>query len=134
MPELTAHLPLHRAEVTPAPKAAPLPGSACYHCRYSQRRAGDGQYADEAWNHALFKPVAGASAWMSKDPITGKPPSLRYQIQNNKGIARVVHGDNVVCRAEIFSGLHQTGELMIKSRGNARCTGRFTLSDAGNYL
>ncbi|MEA7520254.1 hypothetical protein ONQ60_26210, partial [Salmonella enterica subsp. enterica serovar Virginia] len=25
MPELTAHLPLHRAEVTPAPKAAPLP-------------------------------------------------------------------------------------------------------------
>ncbi|HAU8415932.1 TPA: hypothetical protein JEU86_003063 [Salmonella enterica subsp. enterica serovar Dublin] len=57
-----------------------------------------------------------------KDPITGKPPSLRYQIQNNKGIARVVHGDNVVCRAEIFSGLHQTGELMIKSRGNARCT------------
>ncbi|SUH03577.1 ssrAB activated gene [Salmonella enterica subsp. enterica] len=25
LPELTAHLPLHRAEVTPAPKAAPLP-------------------------------------------------------------------------------------------------------------
>lgn len=54
--------------------------------------------------------------------VTGKPPSLRYQIQNNKGTARVVHGDNIVCRAEIFSGLHSNGELMIKSRGNARCT------------
>lgn len=57
-----------------------------------------------------------------KDPVSGKAPSLRYQIQTNKGTARVVHGDNVVCRAEIFSGLHQSGELMIKSRGNARCT------------
>jgi len=57
-----------------------------------------------------------------KDPMTGKPPSLRYQIQNNKGFARVVHGDNIVCRAEVFSGLHSNGELMIKSRGTARCT------------
>lgn len=57
-----------------------------------------------------------------KDPVTGKTPSLRYQIQNNKGTARVVHGDNIVCRADLFSGLHQSGELMIKSRGNARCT------------
>ncbi|KNC91951.1 hypothetical protein GM30_20720 [Trabulsiella odontotermitis] len=55
-----------------------------------------------------------------KDP-TGKAPSLRYQIQNNKGTARVVHGSNIVCRVEIFSGLHQNGELMIKSRGAARC-------------
>jgi hypothetical protein len=33
-----------------------------------------------------------------------------------------VHGDNIVCRTEIFSGLHSNGELMIKTRGNARCT------------
>lgn len=57
-----------------------------------------------------------------KDPVTGKPPSLRFQIQNNKGFARVVHGDNIVCRTDVFSGLHSNGELMIKSRGNARCT------------
>ncbi|MGX8028878.1 SrfA family protein, partial [Klebsiella pneumoniae] len=57
-----------------------------------------------------------------KDPVTGKAPSLRYQIQNNKGTARVVHGDNTVGRAELFSRLHQSVELMIKSRGNARCT------------
>lgn len=56
-----------------------------------------------------------------RDPITGKPPSLRYDIKNNKGSVRLTHGDNIVCRAEVFSGLHHTGELMIKTRGSARC-------------
>jgi hypothetical protein len=56
------------------------------------------------------------------DPITGKAPSLRYQIANNKGTVRLVHGDNIVCKAEVFSGLHQSGALMIKSRGSARCS------------
>lgn len=57
----------------------------------------------------------------ASDPINGKPPTLRYDIKNNKGSVRVTHGDNIVCRAEVFSGLHHTGELMIKTRGNARC-------------
>lgn len=57
-----------------------------------------------------------------KDPITGKPPSLRYQIANNKGTARLVHGDNIVCKVEVFSGLQQSGTLMIKTRGSARCS------------
>lgn len=57
-----------------------------------------------------------------KDPITGKPPTLRYQIANNKGSARLVHGDNVVCKVEVFSGLQQSGTLMIKTRGSARCS------------
>lgn len=67
----------------------------------------------------------------SRDPITGKPPSLRYDIKNNKGSVRVTHGDNIVCRAEVFSGLHSSGELMIKTRGNARCTdgSRFPLPE-----
>jgi hypothetical protein len=56
------------------------------------------------------------------DPITGKAPSLRYQIANNKGTVRLVHGDNIVCKAEMFSGLHQNGALMIKTRGSARCS------------
>ena len=59
-----------------------------------------------------------------KDPVTGKPPSLRYQIQNNKGFARVVHGDNasvqralprlliisspLLCRPEKTSTRHTT--------------------------
>ncbi|EBY0882469.1 ssrAB-activated protein, partial [Salmonella enterica subsp. enterica serovar Typhimurium] len=121
LPELTAHLPLHRAEVTPAPKAAPLPEAPVIIAAIpkdalvmdnTQMKLGTTRFLNGSWRISVDV----------KDPITGKPPSLRYQIQNNKGIARVVHGDNVVCRAEIFSGLHQTGELMIKSRGNARCT------------
>ncbi|EDL9300138.1 ssrAB-activated protein, partial [Salmonella enterica subsp. enterica serovar Dublin] len=121
LPELTAHLPLHRAEVTPAPKSAPLPEAPVIIAAIpkdalvmdsTQMKLGTTRFLNGSWRVSVDV----------KDPITGKPPSLRYQIQNNKGIARVVHGDNVVCRAEIFSGLHQTGELMIKSRGNARCT------------
>ncbi|TNV17939.1 ssrAB-activated protein [Buttiauxella sp. B2] len=57
-----------------------------------------------------------------KDSITGKPPTLRYQITNNKGNVRLVHGDNIVCKAEVFSGLMQSGTLLIKTRGNARCS------------
>ena len=57
-----------------------------------------------------------------KDHATGKAPTLRYQIQNNKGTARLVQAGNITCRADLFSGLHQTGELMIKSRSNARCS------------
>lgn len=49
-------------------------------------------------------------------------PSLRYQIENNKGTARLVHGDNIICRVALFAGLHQNGELLIKSRGTARCS------------
>ncbi|NIY46529.1 SrfA family protein [Cedecea colo] len=56
------------------------------------------------------------------DPITGKPPSLRYQIANNKGTARLVHGDNIACKVDVFSGLHSSGILMIKTRGSARCS------------
>jgi len=55
------------------------------------------------------------------DPIAGKPPVLRYRIASNKGTVRLTNSDNVTCRAQIFSGLHQSGVLMIKSRGNARC-------------
>ena len=56
-----------------------------------------------------------------KDSIIGKPPTLHYKIANNKGTVRLVHGDNIVCKAEVFSGLMQSGTLMIKTRGYARC-------------
>ncbi|EAM7072949.1 ssrAB-activated protein [Salmonella enterica] len=121
LPEITAHLPLHRADVIPAPKAVPLPEAPVIIAAIpkdalvmdsTQMKLGTTRFLNGNWRVSVDV----------KDPITGKPPSLRYHIQNNKGTARVVHGDNVVCRAEIFSGLHQTGELMIKSRGNARCT------------
>ncbi|ETX63003.1 ssrAB-activated protein [Citrobacter portucalensis] len=121
LPALTSVLPLHRAEVTPAPKKekpvegpvviAAIPKDALV-MDANQMKAGTTRFLNGNWRVMVDV----------KDPVSGKAPSLRYQIQANKGTARVVHGDNIVCRAEIFSGLHQSGELMIKSRGNARCT------------
>ncbi|MDO8233398.1 SrfA family protein [Citrobacter werkmanii] len=121
LPELTSALPLHRAEVIPVakkekPDAGPvviaaIPKDALV-MDVSQMKAGTTRFLNGNWRVMVDV----------KDPVSGKAPSLRYQIQTNKGTARVVHGDNIVCRAEIFSGLHQSGELMIKSRGNARCT------------
>ena len=121
LPALTSALPLHRAEVTPAVKKekpvegpvviAAIPKDALV-MDANQMKAGTTRFLNGNWRVMVDV----------KDPVSGKAPSLRYQIQVNKGTARVVHGDNIVCRAEIFSGLHQSGELMIKSRGNARCT------------
>lgn len=117
---LALTLPLHQADVLapktvePAPEPvviAAIPKDAMV-MEASQVKAGSTRFLNGTWRAMLDV----------KDPVTGKPPSLRYQIQNNKGTARVVHGDNIVCRVEVFSGLHSNGELMIKTRGNARCT------------
>lgn len=124
---LAMKLPLHQAEVVAskekeaapseaAPQPAPvvivaIPKDAMV-MEANQVKAGSTRFLNGTWRAILDV----------KDPVTGKPPSLRYQIQNNKGFARVVHGDNIVCHAEVFSGLHSNGELMIKSRGTARCT------------
>ncbi|WP_152081193.1 SrfA family protein [Enterobacter oligotrophicus] len=120
--KLVMNLPLHQAEVLepkvkePAPAPAPvviaaIPKDAMV-MEANQVKAGSTRFLNGTWRAILDV----------KDPVTGKPPSLRYQIQNNKGTARVVHGDNIICRVDVFSGLHSNGELMIKSRGNARCT------------
>lgn len=119
---LALTLPLHQADVLapktvePAPAPEPvviaaIPKDAMV-MEASQVKAGSTRFLNGTWRAMLDV----------KDPVTGKTPSLRYQIQNNKGTARVVHGDNIVCRVEVFSGLHSNGELMIKTRGNARCT------------
>lgn len=120
--QLAMNLPLHQAEVlepkVEAPVAKPepvviaaIPKDAMV-MEANQVKAGSTRFLNGTWRALLDV----------KDPVTGKPPSLRYQIQNNKGTARVVHGDNIVCRVEVFSGLHSNGELLIKTRGNARCT------------
>ncbi|MEP8956540.1 SrfA family protein [Enterobacter mori] len=120
--QLAMNLPLHQAEVlepkVQAPVAKPepvviaaIPKDAMV-MEANQVKAGSTRFLNGTWRALLDV----------KDPVTGKPPSLRYQIQNNKGTARVVHGDNIICRVEVFSGLHSNGELLIKTRGNARCT------------
>lgn len=57
-----------------------------------------------------------------KRPITGKPPSLRYQMKNGKGIAKIVQGDGISCRVEVFAGVMKSGNLVINSRTKARCS------------
>jgi len=123
-PVLTASLPLHQAEVV-AVKAAPAPAvekaseptitaipKDALVMDANQVKAGSTRFLNGSWRVMLD----------IKDEVTGKPPTLRFDIQNNKGTARLVQGKNIVCRSEIFSGLHDTGVLMIKSRGHARCS------------
>ncbi|WP_312628103.1 SrfA family protein [Scandinavium sp.] len=120
LPALTSTLPLHQASVTVEKKAEPvakpvviaaIPKDALV-MDADQMRAGTTKFLNGNWRVLIDV----------KDPVSGKALSLRYQILNNKGSARLVHGANVVCKADIFSGLHQNGELLVKSRGNARCS------------
>lgn len=130
IPQLAANLPLHQAAVVPpvvevpAEKPienepvviVPIPKGAMV-MDAGQVKMGSTKFLNGSWRVAMEV----------KDPVTGKAPSVRYQIQNNKGSARIVMGKNVTCRVDLFSGLHDTGELLIKSRGNARC------SDGSHY-
>lgn len=122
-PQLTASLPLHQADVVavktpvveekksePAVIAA-IPKDVMV-MDAIQVKTGNTRFLNGNWR---VTPEI-------KDHATGKAPTLRYQIQNNKGTARLVQAGNITCRADLFSGLHQTGELMIKSRSNARCS------------
>ncbi|ELY4858404.1 ssrAB-activated protein [Cronobacter sakazakii] len=116
----TTSLPLAEAKVTPPapvveekPVAAPAPvDKNALVMDANQVKAGTTRFLNGTWRLSIGSP----------DPITGKATSMRIEMKNNKGTARVTLGDNVVCKAELFSGLHQTGELMIKTRGKARCS------------
>lgn len=120
IPALTAKLPLRQADVSaPAETVAEkepvvisaIPKGALV-MDAVEVKIGSTKFLNGTWRVDLDV----------KDPVTGKAPAVRYQIQNNKGSARIVHGKNITCRAELFSGLHETGELLVKSRGNARCS------------
>lgn len=120
MPVLVSALPLHQASIKPEPIAqqeekplviAAIPKDAMV-MDADQMRVGTTRFLNGSWRVQMD----------ISDAHSGKAPSLRYQIQNNKGTARVVRDGSIVCKAAIFSGLHQNGELMIKSRGNAQCS------------
>lgn len=122
LPQLVAVLPLHQAEFVAPPKkeepAAPAPVEIAaipkdaLVMEANELKAGTTRFLNGDWRVIIDV----------KDPVTGKAPALRYQIQNNKGTARLVQSAKVTCRANLYSGLHKTGELMIKSRSNARCS------------
>ncbi|WP_052283371.1 SrfA family protein [Kluyvera genomosp. 1] len=120
MPVLLTALPLHQASVKAEPVVqqeekppviAAIPKDALV-MDADQMRVGTTRFLNGSWRVQMD----------ISDAHSGKAPNLRYQIQNNKGTARVVRDGNIVCKAAVFSGLHQNGELMIKSRGNAQCS------------
>ena len=121
MPSLIAALPLHQASVKAEPAVvkeeqkpvviAAIPKDALV-MDAGQMRAGTTRFLNGSWRAIMD----------ISDAHSGKAPILRYQIQNNKGSVRLVREGNIVCKAAVFSGLHQTGELMIKSRGHAQCS------------
>ncbi|WP_413738894.1 SrfA family protein [Sodalis sp. RH21] len=57
-----------------------------------------------------------------KDPLTGKPPSLRYQLNHGQGTVKITYGDGITCRASAGAGLMKSGNLVINSRNKARCS------------
>lgn len=117
-PQPAPALPLAAAQVTaleepPRPEAAPVDiPKAVMVMDAGQVKAGSTRFLDGAWRVTVDV----------NDPVTGTPPALRYELKNNKGTVRITRGDRVTCRAELYAGLHQSGTLMIKSRGNARCS------------
>ena len=59
----------------------------------------------------------------SKNPVTGgKAVSFEYQVKNGGGVAKIRYGDGTICRADVHAGLMKSGNLVIKSRQNARCS------------
>ncbi|WHZ42631.1 SrfA family protein [Rahnella bonaserana] len=57
-----------------------------------------------------------------KDPVTGKPPVLRYQFRQGQGTVRITYGAGVTCRAPVNAGLMQSGNLVINTRYKAKCS------------
>ena len=56
------------------------------------------------------------------NPLTSKPPGLRFQIKNSEGTLNIARENNITCKAEVYLGLMQSGNLLIKSRSKAKCS------------
>jgi len=57
-----------------------------------------------------------------KDPVTGKPPVLHYQIKQGQGTVKITYGAGITCHAAMSAGLMQSGKLVINSRYKAKCS------------
>jgi hypothetical protein len=75
-------------------------------------KTGELNFLDGNWNVSIA----------AKDPITGKPPMLKYHLKNGSGTARINYGDGTSCRAEIEAGFMRSGNLVINSRQKAKCS------------
>lgn len=108
--------PVAETQEKPVSTPAPAPKNALIMSE-DELRVGTTRFLNGNWRAAVD----------FSSPVTGKPPVLRYQIKDNKGSVRLTLSGGVVCKADVYSGLHASGVLMIKSRGAARC------SDSSRY-
>ncbi|CCP07236.1 Myosin light chain kinase, smooth muscle [Erwinia amylovora MR1] len=127
-PAVLSALPLTAATVAPAPQPAPAPEPAAAAAvpvadvRPAEKddlvmpqnavKIGSVKFLNGNWRVRV----------QVKNPLTGTPPMLKYQLQNGKGSARITQGDGVSCRVEVFAGLMKSGNLVINSRSKARCS------------
>ncbi|CAM3980011.1 SrfA family protein [Rahnella bruchi] len=85
--------------------------------------------------NALFLPAgevkAGSVTFMNgrwkasidvNNPLTSKPPGLRYQFKNGEGSIQIARSNKVTCQAGVYTGLMPSGNLLIKSRSKAKCS------------
>lgn len=78
----------------------------------SQVRDGITQFLDGSWQIQIT----------SSKSATKTPESIIYRIKRNTGTASIQLAGTVSCNAAIYSGLQQSGTLMIKPRSKARCS------------
>ncbi|ACS85674.1 SrfA family protein [Musicola paradisiaca] len=126
-------LPLEKSSLAPAPALVPaIPEKTA-----EEKAAEAAAHADmgPAPKGALLMPLESVKmgsirfldgSWQAavnvKNPLTGRPPVLKYQIRDGKGRVRFTYGEGITCQAEVEAGLHQSGNLVINSRYRARCS------------
>lgn len=126
----TAQLPLQPAVVV-APPAPQAPEEKAKEKEPVVAKAEE----PEIDKNALILPAgdvkAGSTTFMNgrwkasinvNNPLTSTPPGLRYQIKNSEGTISITRSNNIVCKADVYLGLMQSGNLLIKSRTKAKCS------------
>ena len=134
LPVITAPniIPVNTLPVQPA-QVVPVP--ATQREEEPAEAAGGTTVEPEIDKNALVLPAedvkAGTTAFMNgrwkasidvNNPLTRKPPGLRYQIKNSEGTIAITRDNNITCNADIYLGLMQSGNLLIKSRNKAKCS------------
>lgn len=101
------------AEVTPAATVQPaFPVKNELMMNADQVRDGKTHFLDGRWQ---ITPTANVTRQQF-------PQNLYYKIQHNAGTASLQLSAQITCQGKIYSGLHQSGILMIKPRGRAHCS------------
>ncbi|MDI9221915.1 SrfA family protein [Pantoea sp. EA-12] len=123
--KLAATLPQKSASVTAAPEPAAPPAPLEVVAEHTEpasaddlvmttedARVGSVKFINGTWRVTLRQ----------TNLPTGKPPSLRYQLRNGKGVATISQGDNIRCKADVTAAMTTAGTMVVRSRYTASCS------------